>query len=69
MVEDNGTPTNATSGESPRRKVGLFGARRTGRRATQAVPRAEHETTDAAPQGADRLDEVDADATAATARS
>lgn len=48
MVEDNGTPTNATSGESPRRKVGLFGARRTGRRATQVVPRSEHETTDAA---------------------
>ncbi|WP_082847057.1 Rne/Rng family ribonuclease, partial [Agromyces sp. NDB4Y10] len=48
MVEDNGTPTNATSGESPRRKVGLFGARRTGRRATQVVPRSEHETADAA---------------------
>ncbi|WP_445423317.1 Rne/Rng family ribonuclease [Agromyces indicus] len=47
-MEDNGTPTNATSGEPPRRKVGLFGARRTGRRATQVVPRSEHETADAA---------------------
>lgn len=48
MVEDNGTPTNASSGESPRRKVGLFGARRTGRRATQVVARGEQQVTDAA---------------------
>lgn len=48
MVEDNnGTPTDAASGESPRRKVGLFGARRTGRRATQVVPRGEHDVMDA----------------------
>lgn len=53
MVEDNGTPTNASSGESPRRKVGLFGARRTGRRATQVVARGEQQVTDAATPVAD----------------
>lgn len=54
MVEDNnGTPTNASSGESPRRKVGLFGARRTGRRAAQVVPRGEHDVTDAAAEASD----------------
>lgn len=48
MVEDNnGTPADSGSGESPRRKVGLFGARRTGRRAAQVVPRGEQDVTDA----------------------
>lgn len=53
MVEDNGTPTNASSDDSPRRKVGLFGARRTGRRATQVVARGEQQVTDAATPVAD----------------
>ena len=54
MVEDNnGTPTDAGSGESPRRKAGLFGARRTGRRATQVVPRGEHDVTDASAEAVD----------------
>ncbi|MGR2751713.1 Rne/Rng family ribonuclease [Agromyces arachidis] len=47
MVEDNGTPTNASaSGDSPRRKTGLFGARRTGRRSAQVVPHATGEVTE-----------------------
>ncbi|WP_430646433.1 Rne/Rng family ribonuclease [Agromyces sp. GXS1127] len=37
MVEDNATPPNAPSGEEPRRRGGLFGGRRSGRRA-QVVP-------------------------------
>lgn len=66
MVEDNGTPTNASSGESPRRKVGLFGARRTGRRATQVVSRGEQQVTDAAAPVADetRSEAATADETA-----
>lgn len=68
MVEDNGTPTNASSGESPRRKVGLFGARRTGRRATQVVSRGEQQVTDAAAPVADetRPEAATADETAPT---
>ncbi|GGI47033.1 ribonuclease E [Agromyces flavus] len=38
MVEDNGTPPNASEHEAPRRRAGLFGSRRSGRRA-QVVPR------------------------------
>ncbi|MFE5671720.1 Rne/Rng family ribonuclease [Agromyces sp. NPDC056523] len=38
MVEDNGTPPNASEHEAPRRRAGLFGSRRSGRRAL-VVPR------------------------------
>lgn len=39
MVEDNGTPPNASDHEASKRRTGLFGSRRTGRRAL-VVPRA-----------------------------
>ncbi|MGR0317812.1 Rne/Rng family ribonuclease [Agromyces sp. ZXT2-3] len=39
MVEDNATPPNVSPEDEPRRRSGLFGARRTGRRA-QVVPNA-----------------------------
>ncbi len=38
MVEENATPPTEPGGDEPRRRGGLFGGRRTGRRA-QVVPR------------------------------
>jgi ribonuclease E len=55
MVEDNGTPPNASEHEASKRRTGLFGSRRTGRRAL-VVPRAADEAlaaNTATPEAAD----------------
>lgn len=64
MVEDNGTPPNASEHEAPNRRTGLFGSRRTGRRAL-VVPRpadegpaASTEATEAADGAAPAADDA-----------
>lgn len=66
MVEDNGTPPNASGHEAPRRRAGLFSARRSGRRA-QVVPRLGDDAVNEQVEPNEPVEPTDAAATASDA--
>jgi ribonuclease E len=66
MVEDNGTPPNASEHEAPRRRAGLFSARRSGRRA-QVVPRLGDDAVNEQVEPNEPVEPTDAAATASDA--